>query len=76
MIMKTKTITAVLAAIFLLSATCLHSQAPQSSRGILTTLQTIKAANQALIDKQQKTLQGLDDLQKSVEEIKIMGKRS
>lgn len=39
-------------------------------------LQAIKAANQAALDKQAKTLQALDELQKQADELKIFGKRS
>jgi hypothetical protein len=39
-------------------------------------LQAIKAANQAQLDKQAKTLQALDALQKQAEELKFFGKRS
>jgi len=42
----------------------------------LADLQALKAANQATLDQQAKTLQALDELQKQAEELKIFGKRS
>lgn len=42
----------------------------------IAQLQAIKVANQAALDKQAKTLQALDELQKQADELKIYGKRS
>ncbi len=74
--MNKTTITAAAACFLMLGAAKLHSQAPKDSKSTLTVLQAIKAANQELIEKQKKTLQGLDELQLSASQLKIMGKRS
>jgi hypothetical protein len=54
----------------------LNSQAPQpATSSPLAALQAIQAANKALIEKQQKTLQTLDEMKAAAEQIKILGKR-
>lgn len=63
------------AALFFLPAS-LNSQSPQpASSSPLVALQAIQAANKALIEKQQKTLQTLDEMKAAAEQIKILGKR-
>ena len=74
--MKKTTITAALATFLLFGTGRLHSQAPQSGKSTFAILQSIKAENQDHIEKQQKTLQGLDDLELNASQLKIMGKRS
>jgi hypothetical protein len=54
----------------------LNSQSPQPNKPPLTILQELKAANKALIEKQQATLQKLDELEKNASQLKIIGKRS
>ncbi|HEY1770839.1 MAG TPA: hypothetical protein VGG02_11370 [Chthoniobacterales bacterium] len=45
-------------------------------KSMLGLLQEMQTANTELLQKQQATLQALDDLQKAAEEIKSYGKRS
>ncbi len=40
------------------------------------TLQAVKASNADLIDKQKKTLDGLDEMQKTADQIKAFAKRT
>jgi len=77
--MKTKaskTFLAALAALVFFSAATLKSQAPQpASDSLLANLQTIQTANKALIEKQQKTLQTLDEMKAVADQLKTFGKR-
>jgi hypothetical protein len=55
----------------------LHSQAPAAAaKTPLELLQTMKAQNQALLEKQTATLVKLDELQKEAAQIRFMAKRS
>jgi cell shape-determining protein MreC len=65
------------AALLFFSAASVNSQAPQapSSGTLLSQLQAIQAANKALIEKQQKTLQTLDDIKAAADQLKVLGKR-
>ena len=63
------------AALVFLTAGVGHSQAPQASGTMLSNLQAIQATNRALIEKQQKTLQTLDELKSTAEQIKTLTKR-
>ncbi|MGB8355650.1 MAG: hypothetical protein WCD79_17255 [Chthoniobacteraceae bacterium] len=62
------------AAVLFAGSALLHSQDPQKTP--LQTLQDIKAANATLIDQQKKTLDTLDDMQKTADQIKAFSKRS
>ena len=77
--MKSTTLaTAMVAAVALLflSGPSLNSQAPQTASGtLLSQLQAIQTANKALIEKQQKTLQSLDEMKATAEQLKALGKR-
>lgn len=66
--------TFVTAAMLLTSAVLLFSQ-DQAKRD-LEALQEIKAANAALIENQQKTLQALDEMEKTAEQIRAFAKRT
>ncbi|MDP9292535.1 MAG: hypothetical protein M3O82_09255 [Verrucomicrobiota bacterium] len=66
----------VIATMMVLSVARLNSQAPPAALTPLASIQQMKAANQALIEQQQKTLQVLDDLGKEAEQLKVMGKRT
>jgi hypothetical protein len=46
-----------------------------SLQAAITALQQVKAANEETLKKQQATLQQLDELQKSAEQLKIFAKR-
>ena len=66
--------------LWLILAACLvagpgRAQAPQQPATALTTLQSIQSANRALIEKQQKTLQTLEQIRATAEQIKVLGKR-
>lgn len=66
----------VIAMLCALSVAPLNSQSTVAAITPLASLQQMKAANQALLEQQQKTLQALDDLAKEAEQLKVMGKRS
>jgi hypothetical protein len=63
-------------AIFFLSAGVVRSQAPVSESGVTTALQALEATNKATLDKQQKTLDALDQLDQAAQELKTFAKRS
>jgi len=63
-------------ALLFLSAGSVKSQAPVTDAGVATSLQAIITANKALIDTQQKTLDGLDQLDQAAQELKTFAKRS
>ncbi len=56
----------------------LHSQsaAPAAPKTPLEALQQMKAANAALVEKQNATLLKLDEIGKDAQQLKIFGKRS
>ncbi len=65
-----------LVALLFFSSANLNSQAPQPVSGSpLAALQAIQAGNKALIEKQQKTLQTLDEMKTTAEQLKVLGKR-
>ncbi len=64
------------ALLLLLGTPALNSQWPSTYVAPIDSLKAIKAANVELIQKQEKTLQVLDDLEKTSQEIKIRGKRT
>ena len=79
---KTAFVILLAAMIFLTQATRLISQSAQpgsssdKSAVYLQALQAMKTSNQQLIEKQQKTLLQLDDLQKDADQIRILARRS
>jgi hypothetical protein len=59
------------------SAARLHSQeAAVAPKTALERLVALKAANAELLQKQEKTLQRLDDLKQQADQLRIMTKRS
>ena len=65
----------ILALFFLLGASA-HAQAPlPAGASVLAQLQAMQAANRALLEKQQKTLETLDEMKSIAEQLKTMGKR-
>lgn len=64
------------AAVLFLGIGAVHSQQAQSPKPVLDSVQAMKAVNADIIDKQKKTLDNLDEMIKTAEQIKIMGKRS
>ncbi len=69
------TIGAACAAFFVTAQ--LHSQAPAAAaKTPLELLQTMKAQNQTLLEKQTATMVKLDELQKDAAQIRFMAKRS
>ena len=75
---KAAFIALIAAMIFLSQASHLISQAPPADKSAvyLEALQAMKASNQQLIDRQQKTLLQLDDLQKEADQVRILARRS
>ena len=71
-----KTITILPLVLLFLSAGSVKSQAPLSESDVATSLQTMVAGNKALLDKQQKTLDALDQLAQAAQELKSFAKRS
>lgn len=70
-----RTLLAAATALLFFSATSVRSQAPQLPGSTLTGLQSIQAANKAIIEKQQKTLETLDELKATADQLKAFGKR-
>ncbi len=64
-----------LGGLLLLPTPHLNSQSKEEPRISVESLQALKRSNRELIEKQQKTLQKLDELSKTSEQIKILGKR-
>lgn len=64
-------------ALLFFSSASVNSQAPQLAAPgtLLSQLQAIQAANKALIEKQQKTLQSLDEMKAVADQLKVLGKR-
>lgn len=79
---KSTVILLVAAMIFLSQAAHLISQSPPSDKTAdksaiyLEALQAMKTSNQQMIERQQKTLLQLDDMQKEADQIRILARRS
>jgi len=73
--MTIKRITILPLAVLFLSAGVVKSQAPLTGT-VATSLEALVTANKALIQQQQKTLDGLDQLSQNAEQLKTFGKRS
>jgi len=71
-----KHLTILSLAILFLSAGVAKSQAPVTQSDVATSLQAIITTNKAQIDAQQKTLDGLDQLDEQAQELKTFAKRS
>lgn len=69
-----KHITILPLALLFLSAGVVKSQAPLTDT--VSSLQALETANKAVIDKQQKTLDVLDQLGQAAEQLKTFSKRS
>jgi len=69
-----KHITILPLALLFLSAGVVKSQAPLMDT--VSSLETMETANKAVIDKQQKTLDMLDQLGQAAEQLKTFAKRS
>ena len=75
--MKSYLLTIAAACGIFLGTAQLHSQAPAAAvKTPLELLQTMKAQNQTLLEKQTATLVKLDELQKEAAQIRFMAKRS
>jgi cell shape-determining protein MreC len=59
-----------------LSAGAVKSQAPVTPSDVASSLNGMVTANKTLIDKQQKTLDSLDQLDQAAQELKTFAKRS
>lgn len=70
-----KTISILPLALLFLSAGVVRSQAPVTAADVTTSLQTLITANKDLISTQQKTLDGLDQLDQTAQELKAFVKR-
>ncbi len=75
--MNKNLVTLCFAGVLLFSTDRLNSQGelPADGKSVLLSLQTLKQGNQLLIEKQKATLQTLDELQLTAEQIKTFGKR-
>jgi hypothetical protein len=73
--MKTNTVSIFVAAVMLLGAGIVRSQAPGQPASAAQLLAQIRQDNAALLDRQAKTMQALDALQKEAEQLKVLGKR-
>ena len=63
--------------LLLLSTACLNSQWPaEPVKSPVETLKAMKAANADLIEQQKKTMDTLDDISASADQIRIRGKRT
>ncbi len=71
-----KQITMLSLALLCLSAGAVKSQAPLTPSDVANSLQSLITANKALLDKQQKTLDSLDQLDQAAQELKTFAKRS
>lgn len=63
-------------AFLFLCAGAVRSQAPVTDSGIVASLQAIVTANKDTIDKQQKTLDFLDQLDQDAQQLRTFAKRS
>ena len=63
-------------AVLFISAGAVKSQAPLTETVVASSLEALVTANKAFIDKQQKTLEALDQLSQNAEQLKTFGKRS
>ena len=70
-----KTIAILPLALLFLSAGVVRSQAPVTAADVTTSLQTLITANKDLIATQQRTLDGLDQLDQTAQELKAFVKR-
>lgn len=61
--------------IFLFPTVPLKSQGEHGAKSPIEILQALKHGNQEIIEKQQKTFQTLDEIIKTTEQIKTLGKR-
>ena len=73
--MSIQRITVLPLAVLFLSAGVVKSQAPLAE-SVLPSLQALETTNKAIIDKQQKTLDALDQLGQDAEQVKTFTKRS
>jgi len=61
--------------ILILSAGVVKSQAPSGDGSTASDLQALVSSNKDLIDKQQKTLQTLDQIDQAAQQLKIFASR-
>ncbi|HWB58295.1 MAG TPA: hypothetical protein VG733_02340 [Chthoniobacteraceae bacterium] len=54
----------------------LHSQDAAAAKDPVPMLKALKASNAELIDKQKKTLDTLDDMAKTADQVRILAKRT
>jgi len=73
--MNIQRITILPLALLFLSAGVVKSQAPLTG-SVASSLEALETANKAVIDKQQKTLDALDQLGEAAEQLKTFAKRS
>jgi hypothetical protein len=71
-----KQMTFLALALLFVSAGAVRSQAPVTESGVAASLATMVTGNKALIDQQQKTLDVLDQLDQSAQDLKTFAKRS
>jgi hypothetical protein len=66
----------LIVAVLLAGVSVLRSQDAAAGNDPVATLKTLKASNADLIDKQKKTLDTLDDMVKTADQIRILAKRT
>ena len=71
-----KDILILAAALLLAGGSVLRSQDQAAAKNPVEMLKALKASNADLIDKQKKTLDGLDDTQKTADQIRTLAKRT
>jgi cell shape-determining protein MreC len=74
--MKTALFLSIVGALVLALGHAAQSQAPAAPQTPLQRLQSMKAKNKELIDRQAETLKKLDELQLEAQQLKFLGKRS
>ncbi len=74
--MNSRTLSVAVAVLLLCAGTRLYSEVSSPEATVLATLQAMKAANQDMIDRQEKTLKALDELRAQAEQLKTFGKRT
>lgn len=71
-----KDILILIAALTLCGVSMLRSQDQAAAKNPVEMLKALKASNAELIDKQKKTLDGLDETVKTADQIRVLAKRT
>ena len=71
-----KEILMLTAVVLIFGSAALHSQQSTTPKSTQQILEDLKTSNAALIEQQKKTMDTLDEMQKTADQIKTFGKRS